>query len=101
MIPFLVLGGIGLVLAVAILVANRFLFVEEDKSVENVTKLLPGYNCGACGYPGCSGFAQAIIDGKVASLNNCKPGKEDINFKPILEFLKTEKPEIAVKLKIK
>ena len=101
MIAFIVLGSIGLVLAILLLVASKYLHVEEDKRVEEVTKLLPGYNCGACGFPGCSGFAEAIVEGKVDRLNYCKPGKEDSNFKPILEFLKTTDDKIEVKLKLK
>ena len=100
-IPFLVLGAIGIVLAILLVVASKYLYVEEDKRIETVTGLLPGYNCGACGFPGCSGFAEAIVEGKVDRLNYCKPGKEDTNFKPILEFLKQTDDKIEVRLKLK
>ena len=101
MIPFIILGAIGLILAVLLVVASKYLHIEESKSLETVTRLLPGYNCGACGYPGCSGFAQAILEGKVDKLSTCKPGKENLNFVPILEFLKQEDESLLVKLKIK
>ena len=101
MIAFLILGIIGIILGVLLVIASKYLYVEEDTRVEEVTKLLPGYNCGACGFPGCSGFADAIVNGKVDRLNHCKPGKEDKNFKPILEFLKQSDEEIDKKLKLK
>lgn len=101
MIAFLILGIIGIVLGILLVIASKYLYVEEDRRVEEVTKLLPGYNCGACGFPGCSGFADAIVNGKVDRLNHCKPGKEDKNFKPILEFLKQSDEEIDKKLKLK
>jgi electron transport complex protein RnfB len=101
MIAFLILGIIGIVLGILLVIASKYLYVEEDTRVEEVTKLLPGYNCGACGFPGCSGFADAIVNGKVDRLNHCKPGKEDKNFKPILEFLKQSDEEIEKKLKLK
>ena len=50
----LVLGIIGAVLGALIAVAAKFLHVEEDPRLGEVTSMLPGANCGACGYPGCS-----------------------------------------------
>ncbi len=45
--------------------ANRWLRVQEDPRVEQVETLLPGTNCGACGQPGCRGFAEALVLGTV------------------------------------
>lgn len=42
------------------LVAKKFK-VEEDPRIDEVTELLPGANCGGCGYPGCRGFAEALV----------------------------------------
>jgi len=36
-----------------------------------------GYNCGACGYPGCGGYAEAIAAGKAAH-DLCRPGKDAV-----------------------
>lgn len=73
----LVLGIIGAVLGALIAVAAKFLTVEEDPRLGEVTSMLPGANCGACGYPGCSGMAEAIVfDG--ANPANCKPGKAEM-----------------------
>ena len=62
-----VLGALfGLVLAVA----SRRLHIETDLRIAAVTALLPGANCGACGFPGCSALAEAIAAG-TAKTNAC------------------------------
>ena len=67
------LGGIlGLLLSIA----DKFLYVEVDTRVEQITAMLPGYNCGACGYPGCSGLAEALVNGDAKSPTQCKPSSE-------------------------
>ncbi len=86
--PFIVLGIIAIVLGVVLSLANKYLVVEEDPRINEVEKLLPNYNCGACGTPGCHAFAEGIVDGEVLKLSRCKPGKADKNFNPILEYLK-------------
>ena len=64
----IVLGIIGLAAAVILdFVAQKFK-VEEDTRIDVVTELLPGANCGGCGYPGCRGFAEACV--KADSLEN-------------------------------
>lgn len=60
-----ILGGVGLVFAIVIALAYRKLRVWEDPRVEAVTALLPGANCGACGFPGCRGFAEKAVAGEV------------------------------------
>jgi Na+-translocating ferredoxin:NAD+ oxidoreductase RNF subunit RnfB len=60
-----ILGGIGLAFGVIIAVAQRRLYVWEDPRIDGVNDLLPGANCGACGYPGCRAFAEATVTGAV------------------------------------
>lgn len=57
----LTLGGLGLVFGVFIALANAKLKVWEDPRINTLTDLLPGTNCGACGSPGCRGFAEALV----------------------------------------
>ena len=83
----LILLGIGLILGLGLAIAAKVLYVKEDERIDEVAKRLPNYNCGSCGYPGCKGLAEAIVTGKESSLKKCKPGKEDANFKPIIEYL--------------
>ena len=83
----LVLLGLGLLFGLGLAIAAVILHVKEDERREEVAKRLPNYNCGSCGYAGCKSLAEAIISGKEENLRKCKPGKEDTNFKPIIEYL--------------
>ena len=73
----LTLGGLGAAFAVLLfLVAKRFRVVEDPRKTE-VEALLPGINCGACGFPGCPGMAEALVkaadEGDISALV-CPPG---------------------------
>lgn len=58
------LGGITLILAVMLIIANKKLYVKEDPRIDIVEEMLPHANCGACGYPGCRPFAEALVKGE-------------------------------------
>ena len=64
---------LGAVLGVVLGVANRFLQVEGNPLVDEVLEMMPGSNCGQCGFPGCSGAASAVVDGSAAA-TVCPPG---------------------------
>lgn len=76
LIAVLVLASLGVVLGLLIAVVSKVFHVEEDTRVEKILPLLPGANCGGCGFPGCSGMADAIVNGG-ASPRQCKPIKQD------------------------
>ncbi len=57
----IVLGGIALVAAVILYVCSKKFAVYEDPRLGTVLEALPGANCGGCGYPGCSGMADALV----------------------------------------
>ena len=59
-----VLGGVGTVFGALIALANRSFRVEEDPRLDALADLLPGANCGACGFAGCRAFAEAVIEGR-------------------------------------
>lgn len=59
----LVLGGIGLAAAVILYICSKAFAVYEDPRIGQVAELLPGANCGGCGFPGCSGMADALVKG--------------------------------------
>ena len=96
----LVLLGIGLLLGLGLAIAAVILHVKEDERIEEVAKRLPNYNCGSCGYAGCKSMAEAIVTGKEENLKKCKPGKEDANFKPIIEYLDQHPNEDGTKVKV-
>lgn len=63
LIAVIVLGGIALVSAVILYVCSKKFAVHEDPRLGQVTELLPGANCGGCGFAGCSGMAAALVKG--------------------------------------
>ena len=62
-IAILIIAGVGLVAAVALAIADRYLSVSEDPRIGMVTAALPGANCGGCGFAGCDGYARALVAG--------------------------------------
>ena len=61
LIAVIVLGGIALVSSVVLYVCSKKFAVHEDPRLGQVTAVLPGANCGGCGYPGCAGLAGALV----------------------------------------
>jgi len=59
------ISGLTIVLATALVVANKKLYVYEDPRIDVVEEMLPHANCGACGLPGCRPFAEALVQGDV------------------------------------
>lgn len=57
----LTLSGVGLFFGVLLSVAKIKLYVEKDPKIDLIMDVLPGVNCGACGLPGCSGYARKIV----------------------------------------
>ncbi|WP_320169546.1 FAD-dependent oxidoreductase [Maridesulfovibrio sp.] len=60
----LVLMGLGFTAAAILAASSKILHVEEDPRIAQVENVLPGVNCGGCGYAGCSGAANAVVEGK-------------------------------------
>lgn len=75
--PITVLGGLGLTFGVLLSIASNAFAVEIDPLVGAVLDALPGVNCGACGFPGCEGLANSIVDGK-APVTACPVGGQEV-----------------------
>ena len=67
------LTSLGLLLGLLLSFAARVFRVPGNALREDLMTLLPGVNCGQCGYPGCGGAADALIAGQ-ASPALCPPG---------------------------
>ncbi len=67
------LTALGLILGWLLGIAARYLKVEDNPLTEQVAALLPGSQCGQCGYPGCTPAAEAIASG-TAPVTLCPPG---------------------------
>ena len=91
------LAGLGLLFGILITFASEKFEVKKDERVGKITELLPGANCGGCGYAGCGAYAQAIVDGK-AEANLCNSCSSD-NLGKIAEILGIEivatEPKVA------
>jgi Na+-translocating ferredoxin:NAD+ oxidoreductase subunit B len=71
----IVLAALGVVFGIALaIVASKFV-VKVDPKVEQVRETLPGANCGACGFAGCMGYAEAVVGNPDVASNMCAPGK--------------------------
>ena len=69
----LVMSVLGLIFGALLGVTGRVFKVPANEKAEALRECLPGANCGACGYPGCDGYAAAVADGK-AEVGACAVG---------------------------
>jgi electron transport complex protein RnfB len=92
------LGAMGLIFGWILAFASKKLAVESDPRITEIIEVLPGANCGACGYPGCSGLAEAIVNG-AAPVGACPVGKAPVAAKIAVimgvEFDDNAKPQHA------
>ncbi len=77
-ISVLILGGVAIVFAVLIAMANKKLRVWEDPRIDAVVELLPGSNCGACGSAGCRAFAEELVAGVRQPAQCTQLGQADV-----------------------
>jgi electron transport complex protein RnfB len=61
LIPVAVISGLGLVFGLGLSYASKVFAVKVDERISKVREMLPGANCGACGFSGCDGLAEAAL----------------------------------------
>ncbi|MHC1610132.1 MAG: RnfABCDGE type electron transport complex subunit B [Candidatus Methanospirareceae archaeon] len=71
-----VIGFLGIVFGVGLAYASRKFEVHVDPRVGEISELLPGANCGACGFPTCRELAEAVVEDHYL-INNCKACDEE------------------------
>ena len=71
--PTVIMGTLGLVFGALLAFASIKFFVQTDERVSLIRAILPGANCGGCGYPGCDGYADNIVNGG-AKTSLCSAG---------------------------
>ncbi len=96
LIPILIVGVIGLVAGIGLALASKFMAVPVDETQEKVRECLPGANCGACGYSGCDGYAEALAKGEIGP-DKCIPGGSDVS-KQLADILGVSAGEIEPKV---
>jgi len=88
----IILGALGLLFGVILALASKIFHVDKDPRVEQIEAILPGANCGACGAPGCAGFAEGVVEGKF-DLSGCTVGGGDVA-RLVAEIMGTEAGEV-------
>ena len=63
-----IVTGIGLLCGILLAVAAKVMAVKVDETVGKLRDALPGANCGACGYTGCDGYAEALAKGEAKTI---------------------------------
>ncbi|NLC38607.1 MAG: RnfABCDGE type electron transport complex subunit B [Clostridia bacterium] len=91
-----VMGALGILFAVGLSYAAGKFKVDSDPKVELLAGLLPGANCGGCGFSGCQGFAEALVAGD-ASLSGCSVCGNDA-LEQMSQLLGQELPEQTERL---
>ncbi len=73
----IMIGGVGLFVGIFLAFASKVFAVEVNQKEQDIRDVLPGANCGACGYSGCNALAAAIARGD-APANACIVGQEPV-----------------------
>ena len=71
------MGGLGFVIGGVLAFASKIFYVYVDPKIVAIEDVLPGANCGGCGFPGCTPNAEAIVQGK-ASADSCVAAGPDV-----------------------
>lgn len=77
LLPAVLVAAIGLISGLGLAVASHFMAVPENALAQELEEMLPGVNCGACGFSGCAGYAIALSE-KKAKNGLCSPGGLEI-----------------------
>lgn len=78
LLPLAVMGLTALILGIAIILVAKKFEVPVDNRVSDLLLILPGANCGGCGYSGCAGYAEALASGEDPVTTKCIPGGNDV-----------------------
>lgn len=88
LVAVLTLASMGAIFGIILGIAAKKFAVEVDPRVDELLKIMPGANCGACGLPGCAAFAEAIVAGTVKP-GACAPGGASL-YEKIAAIMGTE-----------
>ena len=94
-----ILSALGLVLALVLFFIAKKFKVEEDPRIDEVEKVMPGANCGGCGFAVCRAFADAAVKAPNLDNNFCPVGGNEVMKKvgAILGYeIKEKAPMVAV-----
>jgi len=80
LIPILTLSALGLIFGLGLAYASKIFYIKIDPKVDKLLGVLPGANCGVCGFAGCQALAEALAEGR-AFAEACVPGGETVHGK--------------------
>jgi len=88
------IGGAGLIIGIILVVFSKIMAVPVNQAEQDIRELLPGANCGACGYTSCDGYANVLASGEESSVALCKPGGNS-TVEKLANYLGTDATEIT------
>jgi Na+-translocating ferredoxin:NAD+ oxidoreductase RNF subunit RnfB len=91
-----ILGGLAVVFGAVLAVASKVFYVETDPRLDALNECLPGANCGGCGYAGCGGYAEAVLNGE-APIGKCASGGNECA-QAMAEIMGVEAEEVTRKV---
>lgn len=91
--------GIGVICAVGLVVAAKYMSVPVNERELQIRACLPGANCGACGYAGCDGYARSLADGEELRPNLCIPGADAVS-REIAAILGVEAADVVERVAV-
>lgn len=78
LVPVIIVGTIGLICSIILSIAAKVMAVPTDERFDMIREVLPGANCGACGYVGCDDYAKALADGSQDNPKLCPVGRQAV-----------------------
>ena len=96
LIAVAILGGLGVAFGAVLAAASKVFYVETDPRLDKLNECLPGANCGGCGYAGCGGYAEAVLNGE-AEIGKCASGGNECA-QAMAEIMGVEAAEVTRKV---
>ena len=81
LLAVLLVAGIGILAGLLLAVLSKVMAVPVDEKAAEIEEVLPGANCGSCGFSGCSGYAAALSSGNTTDTGLCNPGGNEVSQK--------------------
>lgn len=81
LLAVIIVAGIGILAGLLLAVLSKVMAVPTDEKAAAIEEILPGANCGSCGFSGCAGYVAALSEGKTADTGLCNPGGSEVSAK--------------------
>lgn len=81
LLAVIIVAGIGILAGLLLAVLSKVMAVPVDEKAQAIEEILPGANCGSCGFSGCSGYAAALSNGSTTETGLCNPGGSETSAK--------------------